>query len=179
MESSVGHAGREQEIVDLCAATFAASEGSEEGERIRTLVTGLLGMAPQEDVVVFCAQEGSTLLGCVVVSRLRYDQDDRTVVVLAPVAVRTDRQGEGIGQQLLRYGLEALRGRGVDVVLTYGDPAYYGKVGFGQITEDVAPAPLPLSFPDGWLGQSLTDQPLTPLRGACRCVPALNSPEYW
>jgi putative acetyltransferase len=129
--------------IDLCAATFAPSEGSEEGERIRTLVTGLLGMAPQEDVVA--------LLGCVVVSRLRYDQADRTVVVLAPVAVRTDRQGEGIGQQLLRYGLEALRGRGVDVVHTYGDPAYYGKVGFGQITEDVASAPLPLSFRTaGW-----------------------------
>lgn len=179
LELSAGHGGREQPIVELCASTFEASEGVEEGERIRRLVTELLRATPPEDVATFCAHEGPTLLGCIVFSRLRYDQDDRRVFVLAPVAVRTDRQGEGIGQQLLRYGLEQMRGRGADVALTYGDPAYYAKVGFRQVTQEAVPPPLPLSFPHGWLGQSLTDQDLTSLRGRCRCVPALHRPEYW
>jgi predicted N-acetyltransferase YhbS len=179
MQFSTGQAGRERQIIDLCASTFTASEGTEEGASIARLVTGLLGTTPDDDVVVCCAQEGPTLVGCIVFSRLRYEQDERIVFVLAPVAVRTDRQGEGIGQQLLTYGLKQLRGRGVDVVLTYGDPAYYSKVGFRQITEDVARAPLPLSFPHGWLGQSLTERDLQPLAGPGGCVPALDSPEYW
>lgn len=176
---SAGHEGREQSIVDMCAATFETSDGADEGTRIRRLVTDLLGATPREDVEVFCAQEGPTLLGCIVFSRVRYDQDDRRVVVLAPVAVRTDRQGEGIGQRLLRYGLEQMRRGGVDVVVTYGDPAYYSKVGFRQVTEDDVPPPVPLSLPHGWLGQSLTGPHLEPLSGRCRCVPALHKPEYW
>lgn len=178
-ELGVGRAGQEQQIVDLCSSTFTASEGAQEGESIRRLVTGLLGTAPQDDVVVVWAREGPTMLGCIVFSRVRYDQDDRTVFVLAPVAVRTDRQGEGIGQQLLTHGLKEMRRRGIDVVLTYGDPAYYAKVGFALITEDIARAPRPLSFPQGWLGQSLSGQPLGPLRGRARCMPALDRPEYW
>lgn len=179
MELSSGHAGREEEIVTLFASTFAASEGVAEGESIRGLASDLLGTTPADDLFVCCAHEGPTLLGAIVFSRLRYDQDRRTVFVLAPVAVRTDRQGTGIGQQLLTYGLEELRSRGVDTAVTYGDPTYYSKVGFRQISPDVAQAPFPLRYPHGWLAQSLTHRDLEPVVGPCRCVPALDSPEYW
>lgn len=179
IEFSSGPSGRDEPIIDLCASTFTASAGDDEGARIRRLVTDLLCSTPEDDVVVFRAHDGPLLLGCIAFSRLRYDLDDRTVFLLAPVAVRTDRQGEGIGQRLLAFGLAELRRRGVDVVLTYGDPSYYSKVGFQPITEDVARAPLPLSLPHGWLGQSLTSQSLEPFAGACRCVPALDSPDYW
>jgi putative acetyltransferase len=33
--------------------------------------------------------------------------------------------------------------------MTYGDPAYYGKVGFLPVAEHVVPAPFPLSMPIG------------------------------
>ena len=56
---------------------------------------------------------------------------------------------------------------------------YYARVGFHPIrVEDAAP-PQPLSQPEGWLGQSLTDAPLLPLVGPSRCAPALNDPAYW
>ena len=73
--------------------------------------------------------------GGIVFSRLRYEQDNRTVFVLAPVAVATDQQGKGIGQRLLIHGLASLRSAGVDIVMTYGDPNYYAKVGFVPISE--------------------------------------------
>jgi predicted N-acetyltransferase YhbS len=174
-----GRAGREQQIIDLCAATFTHSESAEEGERIGRLVRNLLGTTPEDDVFVCCAQEGPALLGCTVFSRLSYDQDDRTVFILAPVAVRTDRQGRGIGQQLLTYGLEQARNRGVDYAIVYGDPSYYSKVGFRQITEAFAEPPVTLTYPHGWMGQPLTAGVASPIVGPCRCVPALNSPEYW
>ena len=67
----------------------------------------------------------------------------------------------------------------MDVAVTYGDPAFYGKVGFAPITEDQVRPPCTLSFPHGWLGQSLTGRPLAPLKGPSRCVAALDKPEYW
>jgi hypothetical protein len=39
--------------------------------------------------------------------------------------------------------------QGIDTFMTYGDPAYYGKVGFLPVAEHVVPAPFPLSMPIG------------------------------
>jgi predicted N-acetyltransferase YhbS len=47
--------------------------------------------------------------------------------------------------------------------MTYGDPSYYAKVGFMPISEADAQAPFPLSHPEGWLAQSLTERAMTPL----------------
>jgi predicted N-acetyltransferase YhbS len=93
--------------------------------------------------------------------------------------VATDRQRQGIGQRLLRHGLASLRNAGVDIVMTYGDPRYYAKVGFRPISETDARAPFALKHPEGWLAQSLTDRAMTPLKGPSRCVEALNDPLFW
>lgn len=179
MQCSTGCADREQAIIDLVSATFTASDGTAEGDSVGRLVADLVSWTPQHDVVVCCGEDESGLLGCIVFSRVRYDDDGRTVFMLAPVAVRTDRQGQGIGQRLLRFGLQQMRDANVDCVLTYGNPDYYAKVGFAAISEVFARAPHRLTQPHGWLAQSLTGQALLPLRGACRCVPALDRPEYW
>lgn len=179
MELETGHRGREDEIVALFTATFTASEGAQEGALIGALARDLLGGTPEEDLLVCTAREAGALVGACIFSRLAYDADERTVFVLGPVAVATGRQGEGIGQRLLRHGLAALREVGVDVAVTYGDPAYYAKVGFAPIDEAFARAPFPLQQPHGWLAQSLTGGPLAPLKGPARCVAALNDPAYW
>ena len=171
--------GSEQEIVDLFTATFTASEGAEEGALIGGLVRELLGNTAPGDIRVFTAREEDRPAGAAVFTRLRYDGDTRTVFLLSPMAVATDRQGEGVGQALLRHALAALREEGVDVAMTYGDPAFYGRVGFKPVSEDTAPPPQPLSQPEGWIGQSLTGPELTPLGGRCTCVAALNDPAFW
>lgn len=179
MEVSTRSEGRENEIVDLFSATFTASEGAEEGTLIGNLVRDLLSITARRDLFVFVAEEAGEMVGAIVFSRLTFEQDDRSVFVLAPVAVATGRQGEGIGQKLLTHGLEALRKAGIDIAMTYGDPNYYSKVGFAPITEDFAPAPFKLKYPEGWLGQSLTDRKMTLLKGPSHCVEALNDPAFW
>ena len=62
---------------------------------------------------------------------------------------------------------------------TYGDINFYSKVGFSLITEKEAQAPLPLQYPEGWLGQSLNDAQFTPLLGPSKCVAPLNDPNHW
>lgn len=179
MKFTTDIAGRADAVFDLFRATFSASEGPEEGALIGGLVADMLQTVPAYDLRVFLAEDAGRLIGAIVFSSVVYAGDTRSAFVLAPVAVATDRQRSGIGVGLLRHGLNALRSEGVDVALTYGDPAYYGKVGFAPVSTEIAPTPQPLQYPEGWLGQSLTDQPLTPLRGPVTCVAPLNDPAFW
>jgi putative acetyltransferase len=49
---------------------------------------------------------------------------------LAPLAVRPDVQRSGVGKELARAGLTAMRRVGADFVVVLGDPKYYAKFGF-------------------------------------------------
>lgn len=166
-------------FAQLFADTFTASEGAEEGVMLGSLVRDILETTPEGDVFTFTALDGEALVGGVCFTRLHYADDPRVVSLLSPMAVRPDRQGEGIGQALIRFALTHLKEAGVDVVLTYGDPAFYGRVGFTPITQEAIAAPYPLSMPQGWLGQSLTSEALISLAGEARCVPAFQRPEIW
>ena len=75
--------------------------------------------------------------------------------------------------------MQALRKAHVDMAVTYGDPGYYSKIGFKQITEVFARPPFNLKHPEGWLAQSLTEAEMTPLTGPSCCVDALNDPVFW
>lgn len=179
MEFSTGTGQYAETLVDLFQEVFATSEGVEEGALIGEFVRALLTTTPEADLVVCKAHKAGELVGAVVFSKMTYAQDDRHVFILSPMAVQTRQQKTGIGRVLITYGLDQLRGSGVDVVLTYGDPAYYAKTGFEPITEAIAQPPLKLSHPHGWLGQSLDGRDLVPLKGPSRCVPALNNPALW
>ncbi|WP_372922565.1 GNAT family N-acetyltransferase [Roseovarius sp.] len=179
MEFITEYKGREPGIIDLFTTTFTASEGEEEGALIGELVRNLLRGTGEKDLFVFTAEEDGMIIGGIVFSRLSYEKDERTVFVLAPVAVAPEQQGRGIGQKLLNHGLAALRSAGIDIAVTYGDPNYYAKVGFIPISEAGAPAPFPLNHPEGWLAQSLTNRAMAPLKGPSRCVDALNDPAFW
>jgi len=68
---------------------------------------------------------------------------------------------------------------GVSIVLTYGDLNFYSKVGFKLITEKIVKAPLKLTYPEGWLAQSLLGDEIEPIAGNSYCVEAFNKPEIW
>lgn len=179
MEFTTRYDDSKKEITDLFKATFTASEGAEEGALIGSFVDRLLATTDETDIFVFSARQPDGLAGAAIFTRMRYSQDERSVFILSPMAVATAQQGAGIGQRLLTFGLETLRENGVDVALTYGDINFYSKVAFRQIPVSDAKPPLPLTYPEGWLGQSLTDRPLDPLQGSSVCVDALNDPALW
>lgn len=155
-----------QQIVEAYYTSFSASEGETEGAQIRALVQNLLGNTAKGDIFLYAALHDDTVIGCAIFSRLTYSGDARNVFILSPMA-------------LLRESIAALKDHGIDVLMTYGDPNYYEKVGFLPVTEQVAPPPLLLSMPIGWIGQSLDGPEITPLQGTCTCVLALNDPAIW
>jgi len=179
MDFSTDYTDRADAIAELFKATFTASEGAEEGALIGDLARRLMAETPAQDLRVFTAREDGFLIGGIFFSRLSCEGDARTVFMLAPVAVATDWQGKGIGQRLIARGLDTLRREGVDIAVTYGDPNFYGRIGFAPVSPAAVPAPYPLRQPQGWLGQSLTETPLTPVKGPVRCVASFNDPALW
>ncbi|MCT4553152.1 MAG: GNAT family N-acetyltransferase [Pelagimonas sp.] len=166
-------------ITALFLETFTASEGAEAGAVIRDLVAEMLSSVNAKDMYVFSALQEGEMLASILFTRMTYPDDTRTVFILSPVAVATGQQGKGIGQKLITYALGVLRQEGVDVALTYGDIRFYEKVGFALITEAEASPPVPLQYPEGWLGQALSGAQFTPLSGPSRCVAALSDPSHW
>ena len=166
------------EIERLFIKTFADSEGQSEGEIIGRLVSNFMSSTDKSDYYCFVARDADQIIGCIFFSRLTFEYGPNTFI-LAPVAVRTDFQGRGIGQQLIRFGLEALSMNGVELTMTYGDPEFYSKVGFQVVTEAEIPPPLRLQHPEGWLAQYLKSARIRPIKGKSSCVEALNKPEYW
>lgn len=49
---------------------------------------------------------------------------------LGPVSVRPERQGAGVGQALIRQGLDCLRRMDAHGCVVLGDQGYYGRFGF-------------------------------------------------
>lgn len=179
MEVVIGSSGHEQAIIGLFANTFAIAEGADEGELIGGLVKDLLTGTPRHDIRVFRAEAERHLIGAAIFTRLTYPEDARHVVLLSPMAVTSASQRKGVGQALIRHALNALRDEGVEVAITYGDPNYYDRVGFSALTQEQAKPPLPLSFPHGWIGQSLIGSQMRDLQGPSRCVPALDRADIW
>ncbi|MBF9043443.1 GNAT family N-acetyltransferase [Rhodobacterales bacterium HKCCE4037] len=179
MDVTTEYQDKARDIAAMFRDSFTVSEGPEAGQQIAALVAEMLGTVSAQDMHVFSAMEGAEVRASILFTRMRYPEDTRTVFILSPVAVAPDQQGKGVGQRLITHGLAALRESGVDIVLTYGDIAFYSKVGFTQITTEDAQPPLPLQHPHGWLGQALADTGFAPLQGPSECVPPLGDPDYW
>lgn len=178
MTFSLFNESKSQEVIDLFKRVFSASEGEEEGRVIANFVANLIATTPTQDLIGCIAEENDIVIGCIFFSRFTVPST-QVAFILSPVAVSTDVQSIGIGQNLIKYGFEHLKSLNINLVFTYGDPSYYSKTGFQQIDESIVKAPYPLSQPVGWLAQSLDGQLIQPMFGATECVEALNAPELW
>ena len=178
MKISTFSANQSPDVINLFTKVFSDSEGLDEGEAIGSLVSDLIITTDERDILGFVAVLEEEIAGCIFFSRLTLPSE-KIAFILSPVAIATEQQGKGIGQQLIRYGIEYLRLRDVDLVFTYGDPTFYSKVGFQQISEDIVKAPLKLTQPEGWLAQSLQSGVIDAMEGSPECVKALNKQEYW
>jgi len=114
------------EIAEVVRAAFAQRYGSGDGE------VGLIeALRADGDVLVeMAALEKDEIVGHVLFSRMMAEPPTCRIGALAPVAVRIDRQNQGIGDALIRAGLAACQEKGSDAVIVLGDPPYYRRFGF-------------------------------------------------
>jgi putative acetyltransferase len=178
MEFLTFKSSKSEEIKKLFTNVFSDSEGQAEGELIGNLTYDIMTATDAQDLYGFVATENEQIIGSIFFTRLTF-QSRVNAFLLSPVAVHTSYQGKGIGQKLINFGINHLKENRVSIVFTYGDPNYYSKVGFKLITEKIAKAPLKLTYPEGWLAQSLVSDEVEPITGNSYCVEAFNKPEIW
>ena len=154
--------------------TFPAGEAA----LVAELAHDLAQQADGSTITGIVAEDDQSIVACAVFSRMTYAQGT-AVFILSPMAVHPSLQGQGIGQNVIRQGIDALIAAGGEVLVTYGDPAFYSKVGFELTTTDCLPAPFELSHPEGWIAQSLTGETLPVLTGPVGCVGPLDKAELW
>lgn len=166
-------------IITLFTKVFSDSEGKSEGLLIGTLVSELMNTTAEDDLYGFVIKDNKKIVGCIFFSRLTFEKNNINAFILSPVAIHTDYQKQGFGQKLINYGVNYLKEVGIEIIFTYGDPEFYKKVGFKTISENTIKAPFKLTYPFGWLCQSLIHNEVKSIEGKSYCVPALNESQYW
>lgn len=79
-------------------------------------------------------EEGGEPVGHIMLSRLPVrGRENLKMLLLAPLAVRLDKRGQGLGAQLAREALRRAAREGYEAVCVLGDPAYYGRFGFARL----------------------------------------------
>jgi len=179
----LGDAGK---VKELFFQTFKDSEGLREGRLIKQLVDDLISKTDDKDLIGFVSEQESTLSGSVFFSRVRLigqggDSSSQAgkAFLLSPMAVATSMQSQGVGQKLIRFGLDNLKDAGVSSVFTYGDPAYYGKFGFQSVDRAIVIPPYRLTQPEGWLAKSLGPKQEFQEEVRMKCVSAFDKEVYW
>jgi len=178
MKHKILSKNNQEEVASLFSSVFTSSEGEKEGKLIGDLASKLASGIDNQDIICFGTYIEESIIGSIFFTRLQFKEAIQ-VYMLAPVAINTEHQGKGVGQALINHGLNELKIRSVAVAITYGDPSFYSKVGFQAMSENVIQAPIKLSFPEGWLGQSLTEEPIPTINDLPTCVKEFNDPAYW
>ena len=153
--------------------------GRAEGESVSQLARDLLEDKTALPILSLVAERGNEITGNVIFSSATIEGAEVIpTYILAPLAVARQEQGRGIGTRLIIKGLDALKKRGAEIVLVYGDPNFYMRTGF-KSGHNLKP-PYQLKYPiASWMAQELKENVLTKTRGVVRCALSLNSPEYW
>lgn len=83
--------------------------------------------ADSESVISAVAVDAGQIVGHIMLSRMKAPF---RALGLAPVAVIPSRQRNGIGSELIRWGLDRAKIQKWQGVFVLGDPKFYGKFGF-------------------------------------------------
>ncbi len=118
-------------------------------------------------LISLVAELDAELVGHILFSRMTIETTSGSLpaVALAPMAVLPGYQRRGIGERLVRSGLELLRGRGERIVIVLGHPGYYSRFGFSSERARYLESPFP---PKAFMAMELSPGALDGIRGRVR-----------
>jgi predicted N-acetyltransferase YhbS len=139
-------------LLDRCLGERRTAKSS---ERLRE------GRLPAEGLALTAERDG------VVVATVRLwhvEAGGKAALLLGPLAVAPEMQGEGLGRAMMREAIWRAACRGHGAVLLVGDAGYYERFGFsGDLTRDLAmPGPVER---ERFLGLELRDGALAGASG--------------
>ena len=148
-------------LLDRCLGERRSAKSSERLREGRLPAQGLALTAERDGVVV-----GTVRLWHV-------EANGRPALLLGPLAVAPDLQGEGLGKAMMREALWRAACRGHGAVLLVGDASYYNRFGFSDALTRGLAMPGPVER-ERFLGLELRDGALT---GASGVLVATGRPD--
>lgn len=111
---------------------FTESENEEEGALVGNLVREIRSKKyylPELDLVM--VNENDEIIGYVMFSRFHLDgKYEDELLLLSPVAVKTELQRQHISKELIEFGLQKAQNLGYSACLVEGNPQNYNPRGF-------------------------------------------------
>ena len=118
--------------LELVEAVFTAHSDAEEGKLVRSLVEEIRGKRfylPELELVM--VDENDEVIGYVNFARFHLDgKYEEELLLLSPVAVKTELQRQHISKELIEYGFEKAAALGYKAVIVEGNPQNYRSRGF-------------------------------------------------
>lgn len=118
--------------LDLVEKVFTEHENAEEGNLVRRLVIEIRSKeyhVPELELIM--VDERDEIIGYAMFSRFHLEgKYADELLLLSPVAVKTELQRQHISKELIEYGLKRARKLGYKAVLVEGDPQNYRSRGF-------------------------------------------------
>lgn len=111
------------------AVTVSAFLGATHSSHTEQFIVSALRQSDQL-LISLVADEGGVVIGHVAVSPASVSDGAVGWYGLGPVSVAPERQGRGVGSQLIKSALSELRRFGASGCVVLGDPNYYSRFGF-------------------------------------------------
>lgn len=118
--------------LDLVENVFAKWKDPEEGKIVRQLVEEIrLKKYYIPELELIMVNEYDDIIGYAMFSRFHIEgKYEDELLILTPVAVKTELQRQHISKELLEYGFAKASGLGFKAILVEGDPKNYTPRGF-------------------------------------------------
>lgn len=155
--------------LDLVEAVFAESEGEQSGKMVRSLVEEIRRKKyylPELDLIM--VDEKNAVIGYAMFSRFHLDgKYEDELLLLSPVAVKTELQRQHISKELIEFGFERARQMGFKAVIVEGNPRNYNPRGFATSCDHgiVAGERVHLPHPACLMVKELQDGALQNIKG--------------
>ena len=118
--------------LELVEDVFTAWDSPEEAKNVRALVEEIRSKKyylPELELIM--VDENDRILGYAMFSRFHIEGNyEDELLILTPVAVRTEYQRQHISRDLIEYGFRKAAGLGYTAVLVEGNPKNYNPRGF-------------------------------------------------
>ena len=118
--------------LDMVRRTFTDSENAEEADLVVRLIQEIRSMdtyIPELEIIMVTVED--EVIGYAMFSGFhlggKYKDE---LLILSPVAVKTELQRQHISKELIEYGLEKAREMGYTAVIVEGNPQNYRNRGF-------------------------------------------------